>query len=41
MLGEDGLPGVLAWLHVDDVLLHGPTSEKFGRALTLVMDEAL
>ena len=41
MLGEDGLPGVLVWLHVDDLLLHGPTPEKVGRALTLVMDEAL
>ena len=41
MLGEDGLPGVLAWLHVDDLLLHGTTSEKVGRALTLGIYEAL
>ena len=41
MLGEDGLPGVLAWLHVNDLLLHGPTPEKFGQALTLVIDEYL
>ena len=41
ILGEDGLPGFLVWLHVDDLILHGPTHVKVDHALTLVMNEAL
>jgi hypothetical protein len=40
-IGKDGLPKVQAWIHVDDILLHGPTYEKTSRALSHLMDMAL
>ena len=41
LLDEEGIPCVLPWLHVDDLLLHGPTLSKTTAALNFVMDEAL
>jgi hypothetical protein len=38
LIGEDGLPAVHVWAHVDDFLLHGPTKEKVTRALKLFLD---
>lgn len=41
LLGVDGLPACLVWIHVDDILVHGPTKEKTELAMTVVMNEAL
>ena len=37
-VGGDRVPAVLVWLHVDDLLLHGPTYNKVAKSLTVVMD---
>ena len=29
LIGSDGLPVVLIWLHVDDILIHAPTLKKW------------
>ena len=41
LLGEDGEPSLLIWIHVDDILLHGPTYAKVRRGLDHIMDVAL
>ena len=28
LIGEDGLPAVLLWIHVDDILIHAPTQKS-------------
>jgi hypothetical protein len=33
-LGNDGLPAVLIWAHMDDFLIHGPTYDKACAGLT-------
>ena len=40
LIGSDGLPALLVWLHVDDLLLHGPTYSKVSSGLQFVLDEA-
>jgi hypothetical protein len=37
LISEDGQPAVLIWIHVDDILLHGPTYAKTRRALDHVL----
>ena len=34
----NGVPVVLLWIHVDDILIHGPTQEKLRKALTILLD---
>ncbi|MGH7974468.1 MAG: hypothetical protein ACREBR_02985, partial [bacterium] len=41
LIGRDGLPILLIWIHVDDVFLHGPTAEKLIDGLNHVMNVAL
>ena len=38
LMGEDGLPSCLIWLHVDDILLHGPTHAKCCEGLRQLLD---
>ena len=38
LIGSDGLPVVLIWLHVDDIFIHSPTLEKLKAALDHIMD---
>jgi hypothetical protein len=40
-IGTDGLPKVLVWIHMDNIMLHGPTYEKTSRALSHLMEIAL
>jgi hypothetical protein len=37
-MGIDGLPACNVWLHVDDLLLHGPTHHKVGSAMSNILD---
>ena len=37
MFGSDGLPAVLLWLHVDDILIHAPTLSKLEAALEHIL----
>lgn len=37
----DGTLAILIWLHVDDILVHGPTKEKVEEALTYVVSTAM
>ena len=37
LIGADGLPVVLIWIHVDDILIHAPTLSKLQRALDHIM----
>ena len=39
--GEDGLPPVLVFVHVDDFKIHGPAHDKTCRGLTVFVDIAL
>ena len=32
LIGSDGLPVVLIWIHVDDILIHAPTLSKLEAA---------
>jgi len=41
LIGEDGLPAVRLWVHVDDFLIHGPTLEKTQQALSMFLDTAV
>lgn len=41
LIGEDGMPACLSWLHVDDMLAHGPTFQKCKSGLLAVLDTAL
>ena len=38
LLGKDGLPAVLIWLHVDKILIYGSTLGKLEAALNYIMD---
>ena len=38
VLGKDGLPAVLIWLHVDEILIYGSTLGKLEAALNYIMD---
>jgi hypothetical protein len=40
-ISMDGLPKILVWIHVDDIMIHGPTQEKTSRGLSHLMDVAL
>ena len=37
LIGSDGLPVVLIWIHVDDILIHGPTLSKLKAALDHIL----
>ena len=37
LMGSDGLPVVLIWLHVDDIFIHSPTLDKLKKALDHIM----
>ena len=37
LIGSDGLPVVLIWIHVDDILIHAPTLSKLEAALDHIM----
>ena len=37
LIGSDGLPVVLIWMHVDDILIHAPTLLKLEAALDHIM----
>ena len=41
LIGADGLPAVLVWIHVDDILIHGPTFEKTKRGQAHLLNMAL
>jgi hypothetical protein len=38
LIGSDGLPVCLIWIHVDDIFLHGPTRAKCTSALKKIVD---
>jgi hypothetical protein len=38
LIGSDGLPVCLIWIHVDDIFLHGPTRAKCTSTLEKVLD---
>jgi hypothetical protein len=38
LIGSDGLPVCLIWIHVDGILLHGPTHAKCTSALKHILD---
>ena len=38
LVDSNGIPVVLIWMHVDDVLIHGPTLGKLIEALDLLLD---
>jgi hypothetical protein len=38
LIGSDGLPVCLIWIHVDDIFLHGPTRAKCTSALKKILD---
>jgi hypothetical protein len=38
LIGSDGFPACLIWIHVDDIFLHGPTHEKCTSALKKILD---
>ena len=40
LIPDDGTPALLLWLHVDDILLHGPTLSKVEEGLYFVLAEA-
>ena len=38
LIGSDGEPVVLVWIHVDDILIHGPSFEKLVTAMNALLD---
>ena len=38
LIGSDGFPAVLIWLHVDDILIYSPTLIKLNAALEHIME---
>ena len=38
LIGTDGNPILLVWIHVDDIFLHGPTLAKLSEGLKLLLD---
>ena len=41
LIGKDGLPAVLLWLHVDDILIHAPSLEKLDLAMAHIYSTIL
>ena len=41
VIGLDGLPAVIVWIHVDNIFIHGPTFAKTMRDQTHLLDMAL
>ena len=41
LIGKDGLPAVLVWLHCDDIFIHGPNFKKTQRGQAHLLDMAL
>lgn len=41
LIGSDGLPALLLWIHVDDVFLHGPTEDKVNAGMTHMLNTAV
>jgi hypothetical protein len=41
LIGLDGLPALLIWIHVDDMLVHGPSKDKLMAGLNFIMDTAV
>lgn len=41
LLGPDGEPAVLLWLHVDDILIHAPTLKKLELAMSHIYNTIL
>lgn len=41
LIGKDGRPALLLWIHVDDVFLHGPTEDKVNAGMTHLLDTAV
>ena len=39
LIGEDGLPVLRIWIHVDDIFIHGPMKDKVADGLSFLMDE--
>jgi hypothetical protein len=38
LIGSDGIPVCLIWIHGDDIFLHGPTRAKCTSALKKILD---
>ena len=38
LIGRDGKPAVLIWIHVDDILIHGPSYDKLVSAMKSLLD---
>ena len=38
LVGTDGIPIVIVWIHVDDILAHGPTLAKLSKGLKILLD---
>ena len=38
LVGPDGIPIVILWNHVDDILAHGPTLDKLSEGLKFLLD---
>mgnify|MGYP005710614483 FL=1 len=38
LIGSDGEPVVLIWIHMYDILIHGPSSGKFVTAMDALLD---
>ena len=38
LVGIDGIPIVIVWIHVDDILAHGPTLAKLSEGLKILLD---
>lgn len=41
LLGPNGEPALLIWMHVNDILVHGPSFDKVSRGLDFIMNTAL
>jgi len=41
LMGADGLPAAIMWIHVDDIAIHAPTKSKCFKAVNSFMDAAL
>jgi hypothetical protein len=41
LMGDDGEPSLLIWIHINDNFLHGPTYDKVKRGLDHIMNVAL
>jgi hypothetical protein len=41
LIGSDGLPVCLIWIHVDEIFLHGPARAKYTSALKKIFDRTV